>query len=93
MSNNHLHLNNTLDTLPIRQSRRHLSPRWHRCLSPLRLKLELQQVADATLVLRVDQVLAVAEVAVLVLGLLGGFTLRHSHLLTIQSQEDVLGRV
>ena len=85
-NNNHLHLNNTLDTLPIR----HPSPRVHRCLSSLRLKLELQQVADATLVLLVDQILAVGKVAVLVLGLLNGLTLRHSHLLTIQSQEDVL---
>lgn len=54
------------------------------------LELELQKKAYATLVLFVDEVLAVAEVAVRELGLLHGWSLGHRHLVTIQGDEDVL---
>ena len=55
--------------------------------------MQLQKVADSTLTLLVDEVLAVGEVALLVLTLLQGFSLGHHHLLAIQSDGGVLGGV
>ena len=55
--------------------------------------MQLQKVADPTLTLFVDEILAVGEVALLVLTLLQGFSLGHHHLLVIQSDFGVLGGV
>lgn len=57
------------------------------------LHFELEEIADATLTLLVDQVLAVVEAAVLVLLLLDGFAMGNRHLLAIKSDEDILGRI
>lgn len=55
------------------------------------MHLQLQQIADATLTLFVDEVLAVAEVAVGVLGLVDGLPLGDGHFLPVQGDENVLG--
>lgn len=55
------------------------------------MHLQLQQIADATLTLFVDEILAVAEVAVRVLGLIYRLPLRDGHFLPIQGDENVLG--
>lgn len=55
------------------------------------MHLQLQQVADATLTLFVDEILAVAEVAVGVLGLIHRLPLRDGHFLPVQGDENVLG--
>jgi len=54
------------------------------------LHVQLQQVANATLVLIVDEVLAVVEAALFVATLAGGFALGHRHLLAIQRDGGVL---
>lgn len=55
------------------------------------MHLQLQQIADATLTLFVDEVLAVAEVAARELGLIDRLPLRDGHFLPIQGDENVLG--
>lgn len=55
------------------------------------MHLQLQQVADATLTLFVDEILAVAEVAVGVLGLIQRLPLWDGHVLPVQGDENVLG--
>lgn len=57
------------------------------------MHLQLQQVADATLTLFIDEILAVAEVAVGILGLIHRFSLRHPHFPPIQGDESVLGGI
>lgn len=54
------------------------------------MHLQLQQIADATLTLFVDEILAVAEVAVRVLGLIYRLPLRDGHFLPIQGDDNVL---
>lgn len=54
------------------------------------MHLQLQQVADATLTLFVDEILAVAEVALRVLGLFYRLPLRDGHFLPIQGDDNVL---
>lgn len=71
--------------------RSHLRRR--RSFSLLVLHFQLQQVAHATLALFVDEVLAVAEGAPFELRLLNGLPLWHSNILSIQSDEGVLGGV
>lgn len=55
--------------------------------------VQLQQVAQATLTLFVDEIFAVGEVAATVLGLVLGSALRNGHLLTVQGDEHVLGGI
>lgn len=64
---------------------------WYLLPIPLyqKLEVELQQVADATLILPVNEVLTVVEAAVFVLRLRYGFALGHSNILSIQLKEDV----
>lgn len=52
--------------------------------------VQLQQVAKATLALFVDEIFTVAEVAVGVLWLLYGFSLRNGNILSLQSDDNVL---
>lgn len=54
------------------------------------MHLQLQQVAQATLALFVDEILAAAEVAVGVLGLIHRLPLRDGHFLPVQGDENVL---
>lgn len=63
----------------------------NRLLPASSLHVQLQQVADATLTLFVDEIFTVGEVAVAVLRLIFGLALRNSDLLAIQCDEGVLG--
>lgn len=57
------------------------------------LHVQLQQVADATLTLFVDEIFTVVEVAVLVLSLFNAPALGNRNLLAIQGDENVLRRI
>lgn len=57
------------------------------------MHVQFQQVANATLVLFVDEIFTVAEAAVCKLGLRYGSPLRYSNLLAFQGDESVLGGI